>query len=109
MLTRLRVAAASSEGEAVGRGLVLLAVGAAQVALLAGLAYVGMPDFGDEFDAFDAERWSRGDHQLGRSYLDPANVGVGAGNLRIKLPARSLEGGEIRSNALYGYGAYSAP
>jgi endo-1,3-1,4-beta-glycanase ExoK len=50
----------------------------------------------------------QGDHQLGRSYLDPANVGVGAGNLRIKLPARSLEGGEIRSNAPYGYGTYSA-
>ena len=26
----------------------------------------------------------------------------------MKLPARSLEGGEIRSNALYGYGTYSA-
>jgi hypothetical protein len=78
------------------------------VVLFAGLAYAGMLDFSDEFDAFDAERSSERDHQLGRSYLDPVNVGVGAGNRRIKLPACSLEGGEIRSNALYGYGTYSA-
>jgi beta-glucanase (GH16 family) len=83
-------------------------IGTGQVVLLAGLAYAGGLDFDDQFDAFDVERWSRGDDQLSRSYLDPANVGVGAGYLRTKLPARSLEDGEIRSNVLYGYGTYSA-
>src|SRR5215208_3189008 len=38
------------------------------------------------------EPWSRGDHMLGRSYLDPANVVVDGENLRMKLPARTLEG-----------------
>ncbi len=30
------------------------------------------------------------------------------GNLAVKLPANSLNGGEISSNTLYGYGSYSA-
>lgn len=30
------------------------------------------------------------------------------GNLQITLPKRSLEGGEILSDDLYGYGSYSA-
>ena len=29
-------------------------------------------------------------------------------NLRVKLPARTLEGGEILTNDLHGYGSYSA-
>lgn len=33
-----------------------------------------------------------------RNYLDPANVDVDGQNLRIKLPARSYEGGEIFTN-----------
>jgi beta-glucanase (GH16 family) len=45
---------------------------------------------------------------LGRSYLDPANVAVDGENLRIKLPARTLEGGEILTSDLNGYGIYSA-
>lgn len=45
---------------------------------------------------------------LGRSYLDPANVDVDGENLRIKLPARSLEGGEISTRDTHGYGSYSA-
>jgi hypothetical protein len=40
-------------------------------------------DFRDDFIALDPARWSKGDHMLGRSYLDPANVDVE--NLRIKL------------------------
>ena len=45
---------------------------------------------------------------LGRSYLDPANVDVDGENLRIKLPARTTNGGEICTRNLYGYGSYSA-
>jgi hypothetical protein len=34
----------------------------------------------------------KGDHMLGRSYLDPTNVGVDGDNLRIRLPARTVKG-----------------
>ena len=64
--------------------------------------------FRDDFAGLDPARWSKGDHALGRSQLDPANVDTDGGNLRIKLPARSLDGGEISSNDLLGYGSYSA-
>ena len=90
------------------RGFVLAVIGLAQVGLFAGLARAGALDFADGFDTFDEARWTEGDHRLGRSYLDPANVGVAEGNLRIKLPARTLNGGEIRSDALHGYGRYAA-
>jgi beta-glucanase (GH16 family) len=59
-------------------------------------------DFTDNFDSFDETRWTKGDHNLGRTYLNPENVSTSNGNLAIKLPARTLEGGEIRSNELYG-------
>jgi len=45
---------------------------------------------------------------LGRSYLDPTNVDVSGETLRIKLPARTLEGGEVLTNELHGYGSYGA-
>jgi endo-1,3-1,4-beta-glycanase ExoK len=64
--------------------------------------------FSDDFTSFGTARWSRGDHVLGRSYLDPTNVDVDGQNLRIKLPARSPEGGEVFTNDLHGYGTYSA-
>ena len=86
---------------------VLAVIGALQVGLLAGLARAGALDFADEVDAFDETRWAEGDHRLGRSYLDPANVSVGESNLKIKLPARTLNGGGIRSHDLYGYGMYA--
>jgi hypothetical protein len=38
----------------------------------------------------------KGDHDLGRSYLDPNNVGASGGNLKVELPANSLNGGEIK-------------
>jgi len=65
-------------------------------------------DFRDEFTALDPARWSKGDHILGRSYLDPSNVDVDGENLRIKLPARTTNGGEISTKDLHGYGSYSA-
>ena len=48
---------------------VLAVIGALQVALFAGLTYAGMLDFSDEFDAFDAGRWARGD-QLMKEWTD---------------------------------------
>jgi hypothetical protein len=49
-------------------------------------------DFRDDFTVLDPARWLRGDHMLGRSYPDPANVDVDGENLRIKLPARTTDG-----------------
>jgi endo-1,3-1,4-beta-glycanase ExoK len=76
--------------------------------LLVGTAWGQGITFLDDFGYFDTTRWSKGDHMLGRSYLDPANVDVDGQNLRIKLPARTLEGGEVLTNELHGYGSYSA-
>jgi beta-glucanase (GH16 family) len=74
----------------------------------AGSATADGVDFRDDFTGLDQARWSEGDHKLGRSYLDSANVDVDGENLRIKLPARTLNGGEISTRNLYGYGSYSA-
>ncbi len=90
------------------RAFILCVIGVVQVGLFAGLASAGVLDFTDNFDSLDETRWTEGDHRLGRSYLDPNNVSVSGGNLQIKLPKRSLEGGEILSDNLYGYGSYSA-
>lgn len=74
----------------------------------AGGAWALGASFSDDFGSFDAARWSKGEHTLGRSYLDPANVFVDGANLRIALPARTFEGGEILTNDLHGYGSYRA-
>jgi len=90
------------------RVFVLCVIGVVQVGIFAGFASAGALNFTDGFDSFDESRWTKGDHNLGRSYLDPNNIGVSNGNLEIKLPARTLEGGEIVSDDLYGYGSYAA-
>lgn len=90
------------------RILFLFVFGLVQAVLLAETASAQDVSFSDNFDYFDTARWSKGDHMLGRSYLDPANVGVGGGSLQIQLPARTLEGGEILTNDLHGFGSYSA-
>src|SRR5919202_3307557 len=96
------------KGDVMRKVTILLLIGLFQVGLLAGLAGAGTLVFSDDFDSFDTNRWSKGAHNLGRSYLDPNNVDVADGNLTIKLPANTLNGGEIASNDLYGYGSYSA-
>ena len=94
------------------RAVIVLVVGILGISMMAGMmpgtAQAQSSDFSDEFDSFDAARWSKGDHNLGRSYLDPNNVGASGGNLEVKLPANSLNGGEIKSQGLYGYGSYTA-
>ena len=86
---------------------IVLLICTTQIIVLSGVAGAGALDFSDQFNTFDTARWDRGNHNLGRSYLDPRNVTVSGGNLEINLPARTLEGGEIRSKALYGYGSYA--
>ncbi len=94
---------------------VTLAAIAVQVLFLAGVASAQTSaqdgtsqSFRDDFDTLDTTRWSKGEHGIGRSYLDPANVSVAGGELLMKIPARTLNGGEIVSNELYRYGSYSA-
>lgn len=89
------------------RAILVLAVGILQIFLIAGIAHAQTAGLSENFDSFDETKWSKDDHNLGCSYLDPNNVNVGGGNLEIKLPADSLNGGEIRSERLYSYGSYS--
>jgi beta-glucanase (GH16 family) len=63
-------------------------------------------NFIDNFDTFDTTKWYKSSHKLERTYFEPANVDINNGNLRIKLPANALNGGEIGSTELYKYGTY---
>lgn len=86
----------------------ILAACVLSVVVFSSMAYAYGSGFHEDFGSFDESRWSKGDHSLGRSYLDPANVNVLDSNLRIKLPRKSLEGGEILTNELHGHGSYAA-
>ncbi|HKH11869.1 MAG TPA: glycoside hydrolase family 16 protein [Rubrobacter sp.] len=85
----------------------LFAMGVAQVVLLGGIAHAAGASFFDGFDTFDGSRWTKTEHDLGRSHLNPANVDVVDGNARLKIPGRTLQGAELRSNELYYHGTYS--
>ena len=86
----------------------ILLLGAIQVLLFAGLARADGTSFSDDFTPLDTSLWSVQAHTLGRGYLDPDNVGVDGDNLTIRMPARTLNGGEVSTNELYGYGSYAA-
>lgn len=96
------------EAEDLKHVLLILVAVVLQVALVGGVAKAGALDFQDGFNTFDTTRWSKEGHYLGRSYLSPANSSVANGNLRLKLPARTLNGAEIFSKNFYMYGSYSA-
>ena len=106
--TGLTEAAGLPKGVDVRRIFVALFVSMVGATMMAGVAQAGVMDFTDDFDTFDETRWSEGNHKLGRSNLDPANVSVSGGNLGIKLPARTTNVGEISSDELYGHGYYTA-
>jgi endo-1,3-1,4-beta-glycanase ExoK len=69
---------------------------------------LGTLDFVDDFDSFNIDRWERGDHKLGRGYIDPNNVSIDAGDLALKLSAKKFNGAEIASKDGYKYGDYTA-
>ena len=98
----------AGRGLIVKRVLVLCAIGILQVFLIAGVVQALGTSFFDDFLTFDGARWTKEDHNLGRSYLNPANVDVASGNARLKIPRRTLQGAELRSNDLYYHGTYSA-
>jgi beta-glucanase (GH16 family) len=47
--------------------------------------------FTDGFEAFNAKRWAVGQHQLGRSALSAANVGVGGGQTHTETRALGFD------------------
>ena len=64
--------------------------------------------FFDDFNGFDAARWDKGSHALGRGRLDADNVDVDGGDLTLRLPAKKYDGAEILSKEQYKYGEYAA-
>lgn len=64
--------------------------------------------FSDPFTTLDAQRWAIGDHPLGLGRFDPANVAVADGALALTLPAGTHDGGEVRTQALWGAGTFRA-
>ena len=64
----------------------------------------------EDFDSgeLDPDRWEATTRDLGRGELDPENVALEDGQLRLTLPAGTLNGGEIESKDLYGPGFYAA-
>ncbi len=97
-----------SKSSAVLQVLSVAVFGAVLMALSVGSAEAGGTGFRDNFDSFESTRWTKSDHVLGRTDLDPANVRVGGGHARLKIPARTTGGAEIASSEPYGYGTYQA-
>jgi len=62
----------------------------------------------DDFASLLFGRWQPTEKTLGRGRLEAENVAVDGGKLRIKLPAGTLEGGEVESEETYSYGSYAA-
>jgi endo-1,3-1,4-beta-glycanase ExoK len=65
-------------------------------------------DFRDEFTSLDASRWVTISRPAGLGRVEPANVGVTAGQLAVRLPAGRLDGGEVRTTGQYRFGTYRA-
>jgi hypothetical protein len=60
----------------------------------------------EEFKKLDATIWTVSNKTLGRTELKSKNVTADNGKLKITMPARKLEGGEIATIASQEYGAY---
>jgi endo-1,3-1,4-beta-glycanase ExoK len=73
-----------------------------------GVASAASRGFADDFTAFDGGLWAAGNHVLGRSTLDPANVAVSGGRLELALPAGTTDGADVRTQSTYRYGSYRA-
>jgi hypothetical protein len=62
----------------------------------------------DDFNSLNEKRWSASSKTLGRGRLEPENVRTEDGELQLKIPANSFNGGEIKSTRLYQHGSYRA-
>lgn len=68
--------------------------------------------FSDSFNSFNSSRWAKSTYSIpemmrGASFR-AENVDVQNGLLKLTLPARSFNGGQIETKAKYGFGSYSA-
>jgi beta-glucanase (GH16 family) len=62
----------------------------------------------EQFDRFDRKTWEKSSHNLGKSYLDPDNIDIVDGVVRIRIPAGTKDGGEFGTKASYSHGTYRA-
>lgn len=60
----------------------------------------------ENFDLLDQKSWLVSDKTLGRSWLNPENIEVLDGILKIRMPSNTLEGGEIVNREAVTYGSY---
>ena len=60
----------------------------------------------EQFDDFNTKLWKKSNHNMEKSYIDPDNIDINDGYLRLKIPAGTLNGGEISSKNHFQYGAY---
>ncbi|MGB5823794.1 MAG: glycoside hydrolase family 16 protein [Proteocatella sp.] len=60
----------------------------------------------DDFEVFNQEFWFKRSGILGRTNLRPENIILDNGELSIKLPGQTLDGGEIQSIDELGFGSY---
>jgi hypothetical protein len=70
------------------------------------LALVGTA-FTDDFGSFDATRWGRSTHTLGRSPLNPANIVIAGDSVRLNTTSNPYEGAEIWTWEQYGTGTFT--
>lgn len=67
-----------------------------------------MIEFEEDFVSLNRGMWNESAKQLGLGSLRPSNVSTEDGRLRLKIPANTFDGGEIKSKSLYQYGSYRA-
>jgi beta-glucanase (GH16 family) len=89
-----------------GRSWIVLAATLAAAISVSAVGATRSMDFRDDFTTFDTRRWTAVDRPFGFGKVDSANVTVANGLLGVKLPAGTLDGGEVRSTSLYRYGSY---
>lgn len=85
-----------------GAGVIVLLV-AASLAILGPTGVVR-----EDFDEHRLSGWALGDHPLGRGTVRPANVDHRHGQVLLRLPRGTRDGGEIRSRRQFGDGAFVA-
>lgn len=60
----------------------------------------------EQFGDFNTGLWKKSNHTMEKSYIDPDNIDINDGCIRLKIPAGTLNGGEISSKNYFKYGAY---
>jgi len=60
----------------------------------------------DNFDFFNNTLWKKTNHFIESTQINSDNVSVEEGLLKIKLPMNLLEGGEVQSRKVLGFGSY---